>query len=202
MKNKTVFVEYSSADKGQHFMTVMYVEDGKRKIIGRIYKEYDPEIKKYTCRAQDWSGTPVFVDYKRISELKTKFINHGKSMADKIPRFSTRLFPATKKEFVERKGRDEQLKSLRKQPEIKRGKTEEKENKQEKEEEPKVEYKAWDKEWDEILTDETGDGRPFPEPDKEIESPFPAEMNRQDELEQLRDDDYEYDRGDDMDMDR
>ena len=84
-RGKTVFIEYSSAEKGQHFMTVVQTQDHKRIIIGRIYREYDNEKKKTQYRATDFQGNQVFVDYKDIYTLKKKFIEYGQSLAMAIP---------------------------------------------------------------------------------------------------------------------
>jgi len=85
-KSKTVFIEYSSSAKGQHFITVMQNTDGQRQIIGRIFREYDEENKKPRYRAEDWAGNAVFVDIKELPELKKKFIEHGKNLAMIIPK--------------------------------------------------------------------------------------------------------------------
>ena len=82
---KTVFIEYSTFRKGQHFMTVVHVEKGKRQIIGRIFKVYDKEKEKFSYYAKDWAGNDVFVDTKDIYALKKNFIECGKTMVMSIP---------------------------------------------------------------------------------------------------------------------
>lgn len=85
-KGKTVFVEYSSSEKGQHFMTVIQNVDHNRIIIGRIFRDYNSDNKKTQYRAVDWAGNQVFIDTKDISTLKKKFIENGKTMAMTIPK--------------------------------------------------------------------------------------------------------------------
>jgi len=82
--SKTVFIEYSSARKGQHFMTVVQTVDHERIIIGRIFREYNPEIKKTYYKAYDFNGDQIFGNGFDISELKNKFKKSGKFMADMV----------------------------------------------------------------------------------------------------------------------
>ena len=84
--NKIVFVEYSYNKPGQHFITVMKTVDGKRKIIGRIFREYDKENKKMNFTAVDWSGTQVFSDAKDLIQIKKQFIEHAHTLAMNIPK--------------------------------------------------------------------------------------------------------------------
>jgi hypothetical protein len=81
-KSKTVFIEYSSARQGQHFMTVVQTIDHERIIIGRIYREYNPETKKTYYKAYDFNADQIFGNGYDISELKNKFKKSGKFMAD------------------------------------------------------------------------------------------------------------------------
>jgi len=103
-KSKTVFVEYSTADKGQHFMTVVQNKDHHRIIIGRIYREYDKENKKYEYYAADYANNQVFADYKDLNAIKKQFIEHGDSLAYAVPvnpnrsRQSERLISSQKDE--------------------------------------------------------------------------------------------------------
>jgi hypothetical protein len=90
--NKTVFIEYSSAKAGQHFMTVMQTVDGKRRIIGRIYRVYDKENKRTTYTAIDWSGTPIFQDYNDLPTLKKQFIKYGKNLTLILPEDPSKAF--------------------------------------------------------------------------------------------------------------
>lgn len=83
-KGKTVFIEYSSSAKGQHFITVVQNVDHKRIIIGRIFREYDSEAKKSKYRATDFAGNQVFVDYKDLYAIKKQFIEHGQSLAQNV----------------------------------------------------------------------------------------------------------------------
>ena len=84
-KPKTVFIEYSTANKGQHFMTVMQNINGQRNVIGRIYREYDKENKTTTYKATDSRGNQVFVDTPDLRGLKKQFIENGRSLSDVIP---------------------------------------------------------------------------------------------------------------------
>lgn len=80
--SKTVFIEYSSARQGQHFMTVVQTMNHERVIVGRIYRDYNPETKKTYYRAYDFAGNQVFVNCFDISELKNKFKKSGKFLAE------------------------------------------------------------------------------------------------------------------------
>lgn len=80
--SKTVFIEYSSARKGQHFITVVQTIDHERVIVGRIFRDYNPEIKKTYYQAYDFNGDQIFGNGCDISELKNKFKKSGKFMGD------------------------------------------------------------------------------------------------------------------------
>jgi hypothetical protein len=80
--SKTVFIEYSSARQGQHFMTVVQTMNHERVIVGRIYREYNPETKKTYYRAYDFQGNQIFGNGFDITELKNKFKKSGKFMAE------------------------------------------------------------------------------------------------------------------------
>jgi hypothetical protein len=80
--SKTVFIEYSSARKGQHFMTIVQTMNHERVIVGRIYRDYNPETKKTYYRAYDFAGNQVFVNCFDISELKDRFKKSGKFLAE------------------------------------------------------------------------------------------------------------------------
>lgn len=84
-KGKTVFVEYSTANKGQHFMTVVQNQNHQRIIVGRIYREYDRENKKYKYYATDFANNQVFADYKDLHAIKKQFIEHGENLAQLVP---------------------------------------------------------------------------------------------------------------------
>ena len=84
-KEKTIFIEYSTSEIGQHFMTVMQYGNGQRKIIGRVYREYDKENNKIKYIATDHKGSPIFLDSVGLTELKKKFVEKGKDMAYAIP---------------------------------------------------------------------------------------------------------------------
>ena len=80
--SKTVFIEYSYARKGQHFMTVVQTIDHERITIGRIFREYDPDFKRTNYQAYDFAGNQIFFNTNDISELKNKFKKSGKFLAD------------------------------------------------------------------------------------------------------------------------
>jgi|GEM_PF-1438920 len=80
--SKTVFIEYSSARKGQHFMTVVQTLNHDRVIIGRIYREYNPETQKSKYMACDFTGKQIFFDTPDLNELKNKFKKTGKFLAE------------------------------------------------------------------------------------------------------------------------
>ena len=83
-KSKTVFIEYSSARPGQHFMTVVQTVDHERITIGRIYRDYDPKNKKITYRAYDFSGNRIFGESPSVSDLKEKFKKNGKFLGSVV----------------------------------------------------------------------------------------------------------------------
>lgn len=113
-KSKTVFIEYSSARQGQHFMTVVQTVDHERVIVGRIYRDYNPEIKKTYYRAYDFNGDQIFGNGYDISELKNKFKRSGKFMADivlatrRVSRQEKVRFPINQKNT-----RENDIKSIR-----------------------------------------------------------------------------------------
>ena len=111
--SKTVFIEYSSFIRGQHFMTVVQTQDHQRIIIGRMYKEYDQQNKKMMYRATDFAGNPVFEDAKELSEIKRKFIECGPTMALTVPAM---LKPRKEKEGlppIQKQERKEEVKNIR-----------------------------------------------------------------------------------------
>ena len=110
-EGKTVFIEYSTAEKGQHFMTVVQTMDHKRQIIGRIYREYDKEKSKTNYTARDWAGNEVFKDTHDLSILKKKFIENGKTIALAIPKILNA--PKHKQPYFEKAGRLNELKKTR-----------------------------------------------------------------------------------------
>ena len=84
-KGKTAFLEFSSTEEGQHFMTIIHIIGHDRTIIGRMYREYDKDQKKMIYTATDWEGNLVFRDTNDIATLKKKFIESGKTMAQAKP---------------------------------------------------------------------------------------------------------------------
>jgi hypothetical protein len=111
--NKTVFNEYGTAARGQHFITVSQILNGNRIYIGKIYREYDPEVQKYTYRATDFGGNQVFADYKDLFAIKKGFIEHGESMAHSMPKSPNKAKQAKVQVFVPRVQRNNELKNIR-----------------------------------------------------------------------------------------
>ncbi len=81
-KEKTVFVEYSSYNPGQHFITVIEIINHKRIIVGRIFRHYDPQTKNSKYIAVDSVGNQIFVDNHDLHDLKNQFKEHGKNLAE------------------------------------------------------------------------------------------------------------------------
>jgi hypothetical protein len=105
-KSKTVFVEYSSNATGQHFMTIMQHEGGRRIVIGRISRLYDKTDNKMLYRAVDASGGHIFPETPDLYTLKKQFIEHGHNLA-----------MAVKIEPKQVEGREAKLKDIREEKE-------------------------------------------------------------------------------------
>lgn len=110
--SKVFFVEYSTWNKGQHFITAMLKINGKKYVIGRIFREYDAENKKIKYYAKDRDGNQVFADTQNLTNLKKKFVEHGKSFGYAIPNIGT-----VEKEIVEprpeKSAREKELQQMR-----------------------------------------------------------------------------------------
>lgn len=81
-KNKTTyskikFLEYSTAAKNQHFITVIH---GKNNVVGRIYREYDDVNKKAVYTAKDREGNPIYQDQPSLVGIKKAFVNANKEI--------------------------------------------------------------------------------------------------------------------------
>lgn len=183
--SKTVFIEYSTFRKGQHFITVVHVEKGKRQIIGRIFKVYDKENDKYVYYAKDFMGNDVFVDTKELYALKNQFIDCGKTMAMSIPSLPNQKehddFPYSerigKKSSKEKPSRDKELKQVR-----------EKSKPTEKDKETKVE-----KDHDDKLENEH---------DEKYKNEQPEKSEREQELEEVRERDNDQELNQDQEIER
>jgi hypothetical protein len=112
-ESKTVFVEYSTAEKDQHFMTVSQNKDHQRVIIGRIYREYDKEAKKYKYYATDYASNQIFTDYKDLYAIKKQFIEHGDSLAMSVPVHPNRSRPTERLISTQKPERANELKGIR-----------------------------------------------------------------------------------------
>lgn len=110
-KNKTVFIEYSSNAPGQHFMTVMGYVNGQRRIIGKIFKEYDTENKKMVYTAKDASNNSVFSEVPDLMTLKKRFIEHNHTLTQFIPKGTEHK----ETELPELEERENDLKQIREQ---------------------------------------------------------------------------------------
>jgi len=190
-KGKTVFVEYSSSEKGQHFMTVIQNVDHKRIIIGRIFRDYDSNNKKTQYRAVDWAGNQVFVDTKDLSALKKNFIECGKQMAMDVPKMPIRQVQNGRVPSPDKPYRLHELKRIREPKAEKKikGQKLEKPDKKEKQEiekeKPTLELNDRDKDLQQIRQPET---ETKPEIAKEQEPDDTSEKSERDqELEDIRD---------------
>jgi hypothetical protein len=112
-KSKTVFIEYSTAEKGQHFMTVVENVDHKRVIIGRIFREYNSETKQTKYLATDFAGNQVFADTNELYALKKKFVEHGETLAMAVPVALKQSKQVGKIPFSQKDERKTEVKNIR-----------------------------------------------------------------------------------------
>jgi hypothetical protein len=112
-KGKTVFVEYSTANKAQHFITVVQNIDHKRIIIGRIFREYNSETKQTSYHATDFAGNQVFADYKELYAIKKQFVEHGESLAMAVPLAIKQSKQVGKMPFSQKDERKNEVKNIR-----------------------------------------------------------------------------------------
>ena len=113
-KGKTVFIEYSTNEPKQHFITVVQTADHKRITIGRIFREYDQEAKKTNYYAVDHEGNRVFMDFKGLYEIKQQFKEHGERMAMSVPAKMTKERQAEiLKLSIKKDERKNEIKNLR-----------------------------------------------------------------------------------------
>jgi hypothetical protein len=80
-KAKLLFIEYGSYNKAQHFITVVVIMNHQRIIIGRIFKEFNNQTKKYEYYSTDALGNRVFADYKELHAIKKQFKEHHETLA-------------------------------------------------------------------------------------------------------------------------
>jgi hypothetical protein len=217
-EGKTVFIEYSTAEKGQHFMTVVQTMNHKRVIIGRIYRDYNPETKKTYYRAYDFQGTQIFGNGFDITELKNKFKKNGKFMADMSIATRNQARQASIKIPNEQKtSRVNDINSIRdkkagKEKENPKDKEKEKANEKtklnqmEKEQDAKnaTQYKDLaniiDKEMENGRSQEKSESNPNPEDANQENQPIEEEKSERDmELEEIRADNE--DRDQDLEID-
>lgn len=67
---KVKFLEYATADSGQHLITVLQ----GRTVIGRIYREFDTTTKKPVYTANDAMGNSLFTEEQSLAGLKKSFV--------------------------------------------------------------------------------------------------------------------------------
>lgn len=91
---KIKFLEYSTANKGQHFITVI---QGKNNVVGRIYREYDEVNKKAIYTAKDKEGNPVFQEEQGLVAIKKAFVNANKEI--ELPEQDSNKIPETSLKF-------------------------------------------------------------------------------------------------------
>ena len=70
---KIKFLEYSTANKGQHFITVI---QGKNNVVGRIYREYDDINKKAIYTAKDEKGNLIFTEEQTLTGIKKGYVQN------------------------------------------------------------------------------------------------------------------------------
>jgi hypothetical protein len=86
-KNDLVINEYPKifSSKDGHYISVNQAIDGKRKVAGKIFRDYDPKTKKMTFVAKDHAGNVLFPEAKDLYELKKLFTEHAKALVMAIP---------------------------------------------------------------------------------------------------------------------
>ena len=82
--SKIVFNEYPYARPGQHLISVKTRLEKRGYLIGRIYREYDQEAKKFKYTAKDRENNILFEPTFKLYELKNKFIENEKNLAPAI----------------------------------------------------------------------------------------------------------------------
>jgi len=208
-KGKTVFVEYSSYEKGQHFMTVVQTKDHKRIIIGRIYKVYDKENKKTKYLATDFAGNQIFKDTNELTTLKQKFIENGQNLVMLVPSLPSKTRQSNGLVFSQKAERKQDLEKIRdkksskeKTREVPKTNLNAKNINDQKEKEldskSNEKYKDLEQGKDEINPKENLQEKSEPDSEKPIqEEPTEPEKSERDiELEDIRD--QNEDRGDDL----
>jgi len=103
---KVVFIEYSTARKGQHFMAVMV----DKKVIARVYREYDTEKKRMIYTAKDREGKEVLPPTENLYLLKKHFIDNAKQRNQAMQ---------IEEQYDERKEKPQQEKQPAKEKEVK-----------------------------------------------------------------------------------
>jgi len=102
-----VFNEYASAKPGQHIISVATRSNGRRQVIGKIFRKYDHEAKKYLYTATDKAGNEIFPADFNLFALKKKFIENEKNLAP------AKQNEITKNAIEENSSREGELKEVR-----------------------------------------------------------------------------------------
>ena len=188
-KSKTVFIEYSTVEKGQHFMTVMQTMDHRRQIIGRIYREYDNENKKAVYKATDFEGNEIFADTKDLVSIKKKYVESGKELAMVIPVNPNHRAQKERETLSTDFPRGKEVKQIREKKTVKK-------NKEQEIKEPKSETNERDLELNQIRNPESKQETEKTQDNREA----PEKSEREQELEQIRDDhdDRDFEHGIDL----
>lgn len=190
-KGKTVFIDFSLTEKGQHFKTVVQEYDDHHRItIGRIYLEFDKKSKKCRFSATDFDNNPIFEDYEDLYTIRKMFIKHGESLAMSVPVNPNRAGKSERLAWFQKDERTADLKGVRDRKSSEKVKNTSKQNP-----ETKVTEEQKEKEQDERNTERYTD-----EERDQMEEEQDVTAERMEELEELRDqgDDREQEMGIEM----
>ncbi|TAL60527.1 MAG: hypothetical protein EPN85_07030 [Bacteroidetes bacterium] len=84
--SKVVLMEYLSAGKGQHSYTVLYRnDDGSKQLLGRIYREYNPDMKRNIYSIKDPQGNLLFDSTENLYQLKKEIKAKAEEIVKSIP---------------------------------------------------------------------------------------------------------------------
>ena len=115
MKRKfnVLFLEYTYFDRGEHCITVIVKHDRQRIIVGRIFKEFNNQTKKYEYYSTDALGNRVFVDYKELNKIKKQFRKHSETMAMALQAMPKQTKQAGAMPFHHKAKRAKEVKDIR-----------------------------------------------------------------------------------------
>ncbi len=107
---KTKFLEYSSANPGQHFITVLH---GKN-VTGRIYREYNSETLTTTYTAKDSKGNLIFSEELSLTGIKKLFVKKAQELTQSlVPEIAKESETPPLPEDLQTYDRTQKLKELR-----------------------------------------------------------------------------------------